>query len=78
MEFIYISLLVLILTCFYAIGMYFNRKTPLPEDCDIPSLKCDSCSSITCGYSEVNRAQTLKEEIKASLKNNIKEGANNE
>lgn len=67
-----IVLLVTGLGAFFAIGLYLNRKTPLPENCELPSLACKHCSSSTCSYSEPNRIQEIKEEIKKSLKD--KEG----
>ena len=57
------------LGAFYAIGIYLNKKTPLPEGCELPSLKCEHCSSSSCSYSEGNRVQEIKKEIKESLNN---------
>lgn len=73
------SLLVFSLIFFYAIGIYLNKKTPLPENCELPSLKCEHCSSSSCSYSESNRVEKIKAVIKTSLKNkNSGEGAINE
>ena len=40
-----IALLITGLGAFFAIGLYLNRKTPLPENCELPSLACKHCSS---------------------------------
>ncbi len=73
------TLLVFGLIFFYAIGIYLNKKTPLPSGCDLPSLKCEHCTSTSCSYSEPNRVEQIKTEIKNSLKNkNSGEGAINE
>jgi hypothetical protein len=70
--------LVILLGAFYAIGMYFNKRTPLPEGCELPSLKCEHCSSVSCGYSEVNRPISLKDEIKKEIaKSKVEEGGIN-
>jgi hypothetical protein len=61
------SLVVFGLVGFYAIGLVLNKKTPLPEGYDSPSLKCASCSSSSCTYAGDN-IETLKQEIKDSLK----------
>ncbi len=74
MQYLYIALLITGLGAFFAIGLYLNKKTPLPEGCELPSLKCEHCASSTCSYSEVNRVQEIKNEIKNSLKNNNGEG----
>ncbi len=76
---IIMTLVVFGLVGFYAIGLYFNKKTPLPEECELPSLKCEHCTSVTCSYSEKNRVSIIKKDIKESLKNNkSREGALNE
>jgi len=67
------------LAAFYAIGSSMNKKTPLPDGCELPSLKCEHCSSSTCSYSESNRVAEIKKEIKNSLKkNNSGEGVLND
>ena len=78
MDFISIITMSIVITgliAFYAIGMYLNKKTPLPEECELPSLKCEHCKSTTCSYSDVNR---IKKEIKESFRNNCEEGVLNE
>jgi hypothetical protein len=57
--------LVAFLFSFYAIGIYLNRRTPLPEGCELPSLACADCKSPACGYSEVSRppGTSIKDEI---------------
>ncbi len=73
------ALVVFGLGAFYAIGLNLNKKTPLPEGCDLPSLSCEHCVSTSCSYSESNRVQELKKEIKDSLKkNNSGEGVIND
>lgn len=64
------SLVVFGLASLYAIGLYLNNKTPLPEGYDIPSLKCASCSSSTCTYAKGNSVEEIKMEIKCSMKDN--------
>ena len=59
--------LVVFLIGFYALGIYLNKNTPIPEGCDIPSLSCDSCTSSGCGYSGSNRGIDLKSEIKKDI-----------
>lgn len=71
--------LVVFLFGFYAIGIYLNRRTPLPEGCELPSLACEHCSSPTCGYSEMNRGESFKDEIKKEIrKSKREEGGLNE
>lgn len=57
-----IALLITGLGAFFAIGMYLNRKTPLPEEFELPSLACKHCSSSTCSYSETNRVKNESKE----------------
>lgn len=70
MQVLWIALLLTGLGAFFAIGMYLNKKTPLPEGYDLPSLKCEHCTSSTCAYSDTNRVQ----EIKAAIKKDCEEG----
>ncbi|QVK19149.1 hypothetical protein KHQ81_05465 [Mycoplasmatota bacterium] len=58
------------LITFFAIGTYLNQKTPLPEGCELPSLKCEHCSSTSCSYAKPNRVTEIKKEIKDNLKKN--------
>lgn len=71
-----VALLIIGLFAFFAIGMFLNKRTPLPEGCELPTMKCEHCSSISCGYSEPNRVKEIKTEIKESLRNNNGEGEN--
>jgi hypothetical protein len=59
--------LVISLIGFYGLGMFLNKRTPIPEGCELPSLSCDSCPSEGCGYSKSNRGIDLKAEIKKEL-----------
>ncbi|ERJ13835.1 hypothetical protein [Haloplasma contractile] len=54
-------LLVVALVALYAFGMYLNKKTPLPEQFELPSIKCKHCSSSSCSYSETNRENSREE-----------------
>lgn len=75
-DILIIAALLFILFAFYAIGLTLNKKTPLPQGCDLPSLKCEHCQATSCSYSKVNRVQELKQEIKANFKKNSGEGVN--
>ncbi|MDF2698557.1 MAG: hypothetical protein K0Q49_113 [Haloplasmataceae bacterium] len=77
MQQLYVILLLIGLFAFLAIGMYLNKKTPIPAGCELPSMKCEHCVSVSCGYSESNRVQEIKDEIKQSIKTNSGEGENN-
>lgn len=71
----YLSIITMILVIFglitfFAIGTYLNTKTPLPEGCELPSLKCEHCSSTSCSYAKPNRVTEIKKEIKKTLENN--------
>jgi hypothetical protein len=66
--------LVVFLFGFYALGIYLNKRTPIPEGCEIPSMGCESCSQESCGM----RTADLKAEIKAELmKSKSEEGGLN-
>ncbi|NLG82912.1 MAG: hypothetical protein GX490_10430 [Bacilli bacterium] len=77
MQALYIALLITGLGAFFAIGWYLNKKTPLPEGCELPSLACEHCMSSTCSFAEPNRKEALLQEIKQDLTNS-KEGEVNE
>lgn len=64
------TLVVFVLGGFFAIGLHLNKKTPLPDGCELPSVKCAHCSSTSCSYSESNRVEAIKKEIKDSLREN--------
>ncbi|HEY8364004.1 MAG TPA: hypothetical protein VIK84_00410 [Haloplasmataceae bacterium] len=66
-QYLVIALLITGLGAFFAIGMYLNKKTPMPEGHELPSLACEHCTVSTCSYAKPNRVQEIKEEIKKNL-----------
>lgn len=47
--------LVIGLIGFFTIGFLLNRKTPIPEGCELPSLSCEHCTASGCSYSGLAR-----------------------
>lgn len=61
---------------FSAVAVYFNRKTPMPENCFY--LGCDHCDDSGCHYTPMN-AEDLKAELLQQIRQfNDKEGDSNE
>lgn len=61
---------------FLALGVYLNRKTPVPEGCMI--IGCDHCEDTSCRFN-LGNAEQLKADIKREIEEyKVKEGVNND
>ena len=62
-QIIIVILLFLVLFMVFALSMYLNSKTPLPENFELPSVKCKHCQSAACSLSQARRSDKNINEI---------------
>lgn len=53
LQIIIVILLFVVLFAIFALSMYLNSNTPLPENFELPSVKCKHCQSAACSLSRV-------------------------
>lgn len=59
-----------------SIGVYFNRKIPVPEGCMV--IGCDHCDDTGCGFNP-GSVEQLKADIKREIEEyKVKEGVDSE
>lgn len=76
-QIIIVVVLVIGLAGLYILASFLNKKTPIPEGCDLPSLGCESCTSTSCSFAKPTTVDELKSEIKQELHKSISEEGGN-